>query len=102
MIHACSTITGDSNSPEYRFDSIVNKSLSSLFIPVQTLPNSDPPKVFPKLKFDNKRLDAIRLSNILNHKSVCSKILPNFKNTKPSRPIASKMFNYAFMSDHPI
>ena len=26
--------------------------------------------------FENNGLDAIRLSNILNHKSVCSRILP--------------------------
>ena len=109
----------DSNSPEYRFDSsFMDISRSRLFKPVQTLPNSDPPNAILKLRFENKGLDAICLSNILNHRSLCSKIPPHFNNTKPcisysyTRTIASKIFNYkatlrdidvnAFMSDHPI
>ena len=69
-------------------------------LPCPNVANSDPPKAFLKLMFENKGLDAIRLSNILNHKSVCSKIPPYFKNTKPcvyysyTRLIASKLFNY--------
>ena len=64
-------------------------------------------------------LYGIILSNILNHKSVCSTILSYFKNTKPpcisylcTRSIASTNFNYKatlrdidvnrFMSDHSI
>ena len=93
-------------------------SHSRLFKPVQTLPNSDPPKAFLKLRFAKKGLDAIRLSNILNQKSGCSKIPPYLNNTTPcisysnTRPIASQLFNYkatlrdidvnGSMSDQPI
>ena len=60
----------DSNSPEYRLDSITMDIFHNrLFKPVQTFCNSNPPKAFLKLRFGNKGLDAIRLSNILNHKS---------------------------------
>ena len=90
----------DSNSPEYRLGSIImDISHNRLFKPVQTLSNSDPPNAFLKLRFENKGLDAIRLSNILNHKSVCSKIPPYFSNTKPlctfyKEVLVSTIFNY--------
>ena len=70
-------------TPSFHLNEILVKwiYLRRLFSPVQTFPNSDPPKAFLKLRFENKGLDAIRLSNILDHKSVCSTIPPYFKKT---------------------
>ena len=56
---------------------------------------------FLKMKFANKGIDALNLSNILNQKSVQSNIPPYFQNKESScvsysytRSVASKIFNY--------
>jgi len=56
---------------------------------------------FLKLSFANKDLDGINLGNILNHKSVKSKIPSYFKDQSVpiisyayTIPIATKIFNY--------
>jgi hypothetical protein len=56
---------------------------------------------FLKLSFANEGLDVINLGNILHHKSVKSKIPPDFKDRSVpiisyayTRPIASTFFNY--------
>ena len=54
-----------------------------------------------KVKFANKGIDAINLTNILHHENVLNKI-PNYFNNKSvpivsysyTKPIASKIFNY--------
>ena len=56
---------------------------------------------FIKIKFANKGIDALNLSNILNQKSVQSNIPPYFQNKESpcvsysyTRSVASKIFNY--------
>ena len=74
----------------------------SLTKPVQTVsPEKTPIRDFLKLDFRNKGLDAVNISNILNHKKVTSTIPVYFKNQSPpiisysySSPIAPKIFNY--------
>ena len=53
------------------------------------------------MKFANKGLDAVRISNILNHRSVIRKIPQYFKNVRLpcisysyTNTMASKIFNY--------
>ena len=92
----------DSNSPEYKLDAIImDISNHRLFKPVQETSVEEHPRSFLTMKFANKGLDAVRLSNILNHKSVISKIPQYFKNVRPpcisysyTNTIASKIFNY--------
>ena len=56
---------------------------------------------FLKIKFANKGIDALNISNILNQKSVQSNIPPCFQNKESpcisysyTRSVASKIFNY--------
>ena len=56
---------------------------------------------FLNIKFQNKGIDAVNISNILNHKYVQSAIPLYFKNKETplisytySTPVASKIFNY--------
>ena len=56
---------------------------------------------FLHIKFQNKGIDAVNISNILNNKHVQSAIPPYFKNKETplisytySTPVASKIFNY--------
>ena len=73
-----------------------------LYKPVQAVsPEKTPTRDFLKLDFRNKGLDAVNISNIVNHKKVTSTIPAYFKNQSPpiisysySSPIAPKMFNY--------
>ena len=77
-------------------------SFIRLYKPVQTVsPEETPTRDFLKLDFRNKGLDAVSISNILNHKKVTSTIPAYFKNQSPpiisysySSPIAPKIFNY--------
>ena len=73
-----------------------------LYQPVQTVsPEETTTRDFLKLDFRNKGLDAVNISNILNHNKVTSNIPAYFKNQSPpiisysySSPIAPKIFNY--------
>ena len=59
----------DSNSPEYKMDAIImDISNHRLFKPVQETSVEEHPRLFLTMKFANKGLDAVRLSDILNHK----------------------------------
>ena len=56
---------------------------------------------FPKIKFANKGIDALNLSNILNQKSVQSNIPPYFQYKESpcisygcTSSVATKIFNY--------
>ena len=58
-------------------------------------------RLFLKVKFANKGIDALNLSNMLNQKSVQSKIPPYFQYKESpcisytyTRSVSSKMFNY--------
>ena len=60
-------------------------------------------RLFLKIKFANKGIDALNLSNILNQKSVKSNIPQYFQNKQSpcifysyTRSVASKIFNYKF------
>ena len=55
----------------------------SLYKPVQTVsPEETPTHDFLKLDFRNKSLDAVNISNILNHKKVTSTIPAYFKKNR--------------------
>ena len=91
------------NSPEYKLVAIIlDVAKFRLYKPVQTVsPEETPTRDFLKLDFRNKGLDAVNISNILNHKKVTSAIPAYFKNQSPpvisysySSPIAPKIFNY--------
>ena len=91
------------NSPEYKLVAInLDVAKFRLYKPVQTVcPEETPTRDFLKLDFRNKCLDAVNISNILNHKKVTSTIPAYLKNHSPpiisycySSPIASKIFNY--------
>ena len=63
--------------------------------------NTETCRQFLKLKFSNKGIDAVNLSNILRHKKVQSCIPEYFKfkstpciSYKYTQTIASKLFNY--------
>ena len=92
----------DSNSPRYNLISIIlDIANTRLYKPTRSVENEVRPRAFFKLPFANKGIDAINISNILNNKSVQSKIPSYFQNTetpvisyKYSIPIASKIFNY--------
>ena len=76
MINVCNTTTGTLIVHNTDLTIIMDISHNRLYKPVQTLTNSDPPRAVLKLRFENKGLDVIRLSNILNNKSVSGKIPP--------------------------
>ena len=91
------------HSPEYKLVAIIlDVAKFKLYKPVQTVsPKETPTRDFLKLDFRNKSLDAVNISNILNHKKVTSTISAYFKNQSPpiisysySSPIAPKIFNY--------
>ena len=73
-----------------------------LYKPVQTVsPEETPTRDFLKLDFRKMGLDAVHISNILNHKKVTSTIPDYFRNQSPpiisysySSPIAPKIFSY--------
>ena len=94
------------NSPEYKLVAIIlDVAKVRLYKPVQTVSLEETPTCdFLKLDFKNKDIDAVNISNILNHKKVTSTIPTYFKNQSPSiisysysSPIASKLFNYKNM-----
>ena len=98
------------NSPEYHFGCcyhwmvaiILDVAKFRLYKPDQTVsPEEILTRDFLKLDFRNKGLDAVNISNILNHKKLTSTIPAYFKNQSPpiisyrySSPIAPKIFNY--------
>ena len=91
------------NSPEYKLVAIIlDVAKLRLYKPVQTIsPEETPTRDFLKLDFRNNDVDAVNISNILNHKKVTSTIPVYFKNQSPpiisysySSPIAPKIFNY--------
>ena len=91
------------NSPEYKLVAIIlDVAKFRLYKPVQTVsPEETPTRDFLKFDFRNKGLDAVNISNILNHMKVISTIPAYFKNQSPpfisysySSPTAPKIFNY--------
>ena len=64
------------NSPEYKLVAIIlDVAKFRLYKPVQAVsPEETPTRDFLKLDFRNKGLDAVNISNILNHKKVTSNI----------------------------
>jgi hypothetical protein len=94
--------TRDFNSPEYKLNSIILDICNNrLFKPVTK--HQVPPEnhSFIKVKFANKGIDAINLSNILHHKKVMDTIPNYFSNQSIpivsytyTKPIASRIFNY--------
>ena len=94
------------NSSKYKLVAIIlDVAKLRLYKPVQTVsPEETPTRDFLKLDFKNKGLDAINISNILNHRKVTSTIPAHFKCQSPpiisysySSPIAPKIFNYKNM-----
>ena len=89
-------------SNEYRLKSIIlDIANSRLFRPVNSNNPTDVSSRFMTLKFANKGIDAINISNILHHKYVKAKVPAYFNNQTTPRisyaytiPIASKVFNY--------
>ena len=94
----------DSSTPEYALNSIImDIAHHRLFQPVRVTDDncSKQKRLFLKLKFKNKGIDALNISNVLNHKKVQSCVPPYFKlKTTPcisytyTQNIASKLFNY--------
>ena len=88
-------------SKEYRLNNIIlDIGHHRLYKPVKSI-STEEKRSFLKVKFANKGLDAINLSNILNNKNVKSKVPPYFKehpipivSYSYTRSIASKIFNY--------
>ena len=69
------------NSSEYKLVAIIlDIAKFRLYKPVQTFSLAETPtRDFLKLDFRNKGLDAVNISNILNHKEVTSAIPAYFK-----------------------
>lgn len=92
----------DFSTPEYRLGSmIMDIAYHRLFKPTQTENTAHAPRHFFKLQYANKGIDAVNISNILNHKKVQSCIPPYFKiKSTPcisynyTSTVASKLFNY--------
>ena len=92
----------DTRSQEYRLVSIITDIASyRLFRPVRPTPYTDDNRHFMKLRFINKGIDAVNVSNILHNKNVRSTIPPYFKNQsvpvlsyKYTKTISSKIFNH--------
>ena len=101
-----STLTlhfADAASPEHRLQGIIlDISSNRFFKAVRVCDYTDTKnRPFLKLKFANKGIDALNLSNIFNQKSVQSNIPPYFQNKESpcisysyTRSVASKTFNY--------
>ena len=101
-----STLTlhfADVASPEHRLQGIIlDISSNRLFKAVSVCDYTETKnRPFLKIKFANKGIDALNLSNILDQKSVQSNIPPYFQNKESpcisysyTRSVASKMFNY--------
>ena len=93
----------DFSTPEYRLNSmIMDVAHHRLFKPPQINDNNtETCRQFLKLKFSNKGIDAVNLSNILRHKKVQSCIPEYFKSKstpcisyKYNPTIASILFDY--------
>ena len=93
----------DVGSPQYRLQGIImDISSNRLFKAVKSdTPVSSENRPFLKIKFANKGIDALRLSNILNNSFVKDKIPPYFKYQESpcisytyTQSVASKIFNY--------
>ena len=91
------------NSPEYKLVAIIlDVAKFRLYKHVQTVsPEETPTRDFLKLDFRNKDIDAVNISNILNHKKMTSTIPAYFKNQSLSiisysysSPIAPKHFQF--------
>ena len=103
-----STLTlhfADVASPEHRLQGIIlDISSNRLFKAVRVCDYTETKtRPFLKIKFANKGIDALNLSNILNRKSVQSNIPQYFQNKESqcisysyTRSVASKIFNYKF------
>ena len=101
---AKSSLYLDSSTPEYRLDfMIMDVAHHRLFGPPRIMDETElkTPRQFLHLKFDNKGIDAVNISNILNHKKVQACVPPYFKmKSTPcisylyTSTIASKLFNY--------
>ena len=101
-----STLTlhfADVASPEHRLQGIIlDISSNRLFKAVSVCDFMETKnRPFLKIKFANKGIDALNLSNILNQKSVQSNVPPYFQNKESpcisysyTRSVASKIFNY--------
>ena len=108
MLHELceSTLTlhfADVASAEHRLLGIIlDISSNRLFKAVRVSePSETRNRPFLKVKFANKGIDALNLSNMLNQKSVQSKIPPYFQYMESpcisysyTRSVASKIFNY--------
>ena len=72
------------NSPEYKLVAIIlDVAKFRLYKPVQIVsPEETPTRDFLNLDFRNKGLDAVNISNILNHKKVTSTIPAYLKKTR--------------------
>ena len=89
-------------SPEHRLVSIVSDIANNrLFKPVLINQNTSTSRIFLKLKFENKGIDAINISNLFRNKGVTSKIPTYFQHRDSplisytyTKPVASKLFNY--------
>lgn len=93
----------DLGSPEYRLVGIILDIASNrMYRPVKTdTAQENKNRPFLKIKFENKGIDALNLSNILNHKTVQDKIPPYFKKKESpcisysyTTPVATKIYNY--------
>ena len=86
------------NSPEYKLFAInLYVAKFRLYKPVQRVsPEETPTHDFLKFDFRNKGLDAVNISNILNHKKVTSTIPAYLKHQSP--PIIS--YSYSLFVSH--
>ena len=93
----------DVGSPEHRLQGIIlDISSNRLFKAVRVCDSIETKnRPFLKIKFANKGIDALNLSNILNHKSVQSNIPPYFEYKESpcishsyTNSVATKIFNY--------
>ena len=95
------SIYRDVYSAEYKLKAIIcDIAHNRLYKPVSEHSN-DAGKSFLKIRFANKGIDAVNISNILHHKKVMSKIPPYFEQQSAplisytyTRPIATKIFNH--------
>lgn len=70
----------DFSTLEYRLGSLVMDTANHMrFEPPREEETAQQPRLFFKLQYANKGIDAINISNILNHKMVQSCIPPYFK-----------------------
>ena len=92
----------DQYSLEYRLTGVIlDIAKYRLYKPAQTNQTSQETRSFLKIKFENKGIDAINISNILHNKHVKSKVpaycgeqsVPRISYTY-TNPVASKIFNH--------